>query len=122
MIYEEINLEKEFFLQQLRSSAYKNIRKGKGGLTQWRRIVGIANRDKKGSLITLNKSTTSYLQHIVDYFNMTEGREELESIGVEIPEHVDDLVVMISNAKTYDQMRDIIVSELFRKFRKILKI
>jgi hypothetical protein len=119
---EDLNLEKEFFLQQLRSSAYKNICKGKGGQTQWRKLIGITNRDKKGNLITLNKNNLSYLQNIVDYFNMSEGQQELLNMGIDIPEHVDDLIDMISNAKTYDQMRDWIVTELFKKFRKILKI
>ena len=121
-MFDQINLEKEFFLQQLRSSAYKNICKGKGGLTQWRRIVGKANRDSKGKIITLSNTTITYLQRIVDYFNISEGMEELQSMDIGIPEHIDDLIDLIQSAKTYDQMRDEIVSQLFKKFRKILKI
>lgn len=99
-------LLRDIFWSFLRASLYNKIWKGRGGYTQWCRVTGKRSKDRTGQKIELTKKTQNILWRTVDYLNTTEGLEQLQDIGVtEPPEHIDDLIEILSDAKTREQTK-----------------
>ena len=113
---EEVDLIKESFWTGIRSSLYKKIIKCKDGGYQWAYITGRKNRYSDGRRISLSKESLAILWGAVGYLQSEEGQEELMDIGIldDTPEHVDDLISLVSGAKTDREIK----ADQFRLFLK----
>jgi hypothetical protein len=112
----EIDLIQESFWTGLRSALYKKIIRCKDGWYQWAYITGKKNRYANGKRIILAPEILTILWGTVNYLQSVEGQEELMDIGItnDTPEHVDDLISLISEAKTDREIK----ADQFRLFLK----
>ena len=98
---DDINLIHDSFWSSIRASLFKKIAKGTGGQTQWAYIVGKRSRHIDGQRIKFSRKVEKHLWAMVEYLNSEEGLDELMDHGInKAPEHIDDLVDIIANAKT----------------------
>lgn len=110
------NLIRETFWSGVRAVLYKKIGyRGKDCTYQWAKITGKKIKYPNGKRIELSEKAIKHLWHIVEYLNSEEGLDELRSIGIMYPpEHIDDLINEISDAKTDREIK----REQFRLFLK----
>jgi hypothetical protein len=88
------------------------------GLDQWLRVVGKRLKDNEGCRITFTKKTASILQNITDFYNTTEGLEEISALGIEAPDHLDDVVNWIANALTSRELSRETFKFAMKSFRR----
>jgi len=118
-LQEEADLKIIAFFSRVRSGLFNQITRATGGCRQWRYIIG-KKRFYNGNPIRIDKRVESILWKVVNYYNTTEGLEELKVLGIEPPEHFDDIIgwiQMSSNSKELDRM---IFRYILRRFRKSL--
>jgi hypothetical protein len=115
---EELEVKRAIFFSSTRSSLYRKVIAQPKGLEQWMMIVGKLSRSSDGRRIQLTDHSKKVIQVLVDYYNETEGLEELKEIGVQAPEHVDSVVSWISGALTSKQLSAITFKYALKKFRR----
>jgi len=115
---EDIKLRSLILFSKIRSSAFKHITRQKGGVVQWKQIMGKANRNKNGSLIKLSNSTEDFLQGIVNYYQTSSGIRELDALGIAHPEHIDDIADWIQNALTRKELKRQIFLYMLKNFKE----
>ena len=112
---EGVDLIKESFWSDLRSSLYKQIAVGAGGSYQWGFITGKKSHYSDGKRIHLSDESFKCLGHTVAYLQSEEGLSELMEHGIPYPpEHIDDLIDLITFAKTDREIK----KDQFRLFLK----
>lgn len=53
----------------------------------------------------LDSTTTRYLWAVAEYFgDNSEGLDQVRYLGIEPPEHADDIIDWIQNAPTFDEL------------------
>jgi hypothetical protein len=115
---EELEVKRTIFFSRTRSSLYRKIVAQPKGIEQWLMIVGKLSRSRDGRRIRLTDYSKKVMQVLVDYYNETEGLEELREIGVQAPEHIDSIVSWTSDAMTSRQLSAITFKFALKKFRK----
>lgn len=115
---EELEVKRAIFFSSTRSSLYRKIIAQPKGLEQWRMIIGKLSRSSDGRRIQLTDCSKKVMQVLVDYYNETEGLEELQEIGVQAPDHVDSIVSWVSDALTAKQLSAVTFKFALKKFRR----
>lgn len=112
---DDMNIIQRSFLSDLRSYLYKKICKGPEGRIQWDYIIGKRSRYADGRRILLSDKNTKILQNAVDFYETEEGRDQFAEYDIpHIPENIDDLMNLISNAPLDREMK----KEEFKLFLK----
>lgn len=110
-------LQIDRYWSEVRAHVCAALRKRKGAYYQWEYLAGRKSRTKTGERIVLDKKTLSMLQSYVDYYETTEGKEELMHYEISsIPKHVDDVAGEIMNAAPLNLIKEK-EFQLFLKYR-----
>ena len=99
-------LQRDRFWSEIRAKVCASLRKRRGTYYQWEYLAGRKSRTASGERITLDKHTCNLLQGYVDYYNTSEGIEELSRNEIAtIPEHIDDIAGEIMNVPSLNEIK-----------------
>lgn len=114
---QETRLKKLCFYTGLRSHLFNKVTRKSGGVQQWKHILGVCNRHRNGEIISLSKSVERELWKLVEYYNSEEGLDVIRELGIDPPDHPDDIKAWVQNSKTARELNSIIFKYVLKKYR-----
>ena len=119
MYEDDYDIRKVSFFSRMRSALFNQITRDKDGCWQWRMLTGKASRYPDGCRIKMDERVESILWGTVSYCQSEEGKEELMELGLETPEHPDDVAQWISESPTNRELSNEVFRFVLKKYRKL---